>query len=143
MVTDSISFHYSSTSLTQQIGLTGEKPETSKLPQSRCVQQDNDEHMLCIRGNLVIYKGKILCNLDGSTENVSDGQSSGILLTRGRDLHCFVDDKWRGMVHVDDYPLDRPLWGVTEVFARCKQVKAEICSGESHTVLRTCMIMRL
>ena len=32
---------------------------------------------------------------------------------------------------MDDYPLDRPLWGLAEVWGKCRQVKAEICSGES------------
>ena len=77
-----------------------------------------------------MYKGKELCRLDFNTKNLNVGQSLGILLTRERDLHWFVDDKWRGIFHVDDYPLDRPLWGVADVCARCKQVKAETCSGE-------------
>ena len=124
--------HYSFTPLTQGVSLTGENPETSGLPQSEYISHyKNDEHLLYIYGNSVWYKGKKLCKLDFNTSDMNVDQSLGILLTRERDLHWFVDDKWRGMVHVDDYPLDRPLWGVTDVFARCKQVKADICSGES------------
>ena len=114
------------------MGLTGENPETSELPQSPDISQyENVEHLLYINSNIVWYKGKELCKLDFSTEDLNVGRSIGILLTRERDLHWFVNDKWRGMVHVDDYPLDRPLWGVAEVWGRCKQVKADICSGES------------
>ena len=138
MVTYIVCFHYSSTSLTQAIGLTGENPEASELPQSTYISYyKNDEHLLYIDWTCVMYKGKKLCRLDFNTYTLNVGQSLGILLTRERDLHWFVDDKWRGMVHVYNYPLDRPLWGVVEVFGRCKQVKAEICSGESHIVLCT------
>ena len=111
------------------MGLTG---ETSGLPQLQCVSPyQNYEHLLYIDDDDVWYKGEELCKLDFNTWQLKVGQSLGILLTRERDLHWFVDNKWRGMVHVDDYPLDRPLWGVADVFGRCTQVKAEICNGES------------
>ena len=125
--------------LTQVIGLTGENPETSELPQlSYLSLYKNDEHLLYFDGKAVKYCGKEHCKLDFSTRKLNVGQSLGILLTRERDLHWFVDDKWRGMVHVDNYPLDRPLWGVAEVWGKCRQVKAEICSGESHSTIEGC-----
>ena len=118
------------------MGLTGENPETSELPQSPDISQyENDEHLLCIYGDSVWYKGKTLCELDFNAWNLNVSQSLGILLTRERDLHWFVDDKWRGTVHVNDYPLDRPLWGVADVYGSCTQVKADICSGESYYTL--------
>ena len=124
--------HYSFTPLTQKVGLTGENPETSGLPQSHYTpDNENDEHLFLINSDSVWYKCKELCKLDFSTSDLNVGQSLGILLTREREFHWFVDNKWRGMVHVDDYPLDRPMWGVADVYARCKQVKADICSGES------------
>ena len=36
----------------------------------------------------------------------------------------------KGFAHVPDYPLDTPMWGVVDLYGRCDQVKAEICTGE-------------
>ena len=79
----------------------------------------------------IYYNDKALCDLDFSTENMTAGQSVGMLLTKQGDLHWFLDDKWRGMVHVDGYPLNKPIWGVADMFRRCEQVTAEILTGES------------
>ena len=78
----------------------------------------------------ISYCGKSLCNLDFVTADLTVGQSVGMLLTRGRDLHWFVDDQWKGEVHVGDYPLDELMWGVVDVYGNCNQVRAEICTGE-------------
>ena len=116
----------------QLIGLTRENPKISKLLQSKTISDyKNDECLLHIDWVKVMFSSKELCQLDFGTWDLHVGQSLGILLTRERDLHWCVDDKWRGVIHVDDYPLDRPMWGVADVFGRCVQVKAEICSGES------------
>ena len=119
--------------LTQGIGLTGENPEASALLQSPYISQSmNDKQLFYIGGEDVFYKGNKLSKLiDFNTWQLKVGQSLGILLTRERDIHWFVDNKWIGMVHVNDYPLDRPMWGVANVYGTCKQVKADICSGES------------
>ncbi len=59
------------------------------------------------------------------------GESLGILLTlEKKEVHWFVNDVWRGSARVEDYPLDTPMWGVVDVYALCKQVKAEICTGK-------------
>ena len=58
------------------------------------------------------------------------GDSLGMLLTLEKEVHWFVNDVWRGCVRVEDYPLDTPMWGVVDVYGRCKQVKAEICTGK-------------
>lgn len=115
------------------MGFTGKNPETSKIPQSSLISDyKDDKYLLYIDGSKVIYKGKELCALHSGfyTMNLKVGQSLGIILTRERDLHWFVDNKWKGMVHVNDYPLDRPLWGVVDIWAQCKRVNTEIGSGE-------------
>ena len=52
-----------------------------------------------------------------------------------------MDGQWRGVVHVDDYPPDEPMWGVVDVYGVCKQVKAEIRTGESYTALATVFLL--
>ena len=77
----------------------------------------------------IIYD-KDIGELDFSTDNLTEGQSLGILLTKERDLHWFVDGQWRDVFHVNDCPLDEPMWGMVDLYNHCKQVKAEICTGE-------------
>ena len=84
-----------------------------------------------IRGSTIYYNEKQICSLGFSMADLTKGQSVGVLLTKERELHWFVDGKWRGVVHVDGYPLDEPMWGVMDVCAQCKQARAEICTGES------------
>ena len=79
----------------------------------------------------VYHNDKTLCKLGFRTEDMTAGQSLGMLLTRQGDLHWFLDDKWRGVAHVDGYPLDKPMWGVADMFGRCDQVTAEILTGKS------------
>ena len=92
-------------------------------------------HLLRIDKQSILYNEKKLCELDFHTKDLTVGQSVGILLTRERYLHWFVDGQWRGEVHVDDYPLDGPMWGVVDVYGACKQVRADIHTGESYTAL--------
>ena len=98
------------------------------------------KHFLSLTGQNVSYNGKKLCKLDFHTNELTDGQSVGILLTRGRDLHWFVDDQWRGEVHVGDYPLDELTWGVVDVSGGCKQVRADICTGENCSLNLACTV---
>ncbi len=94
--------------------------------------------MLCSwRGTTLHYKDKDLCELGFNTHNIGEGDSLGMVLTLKKEVHWFVNGVWRRSVHVKDYPLDQPMWGVIDMFGPCKQVKAEICSG--NTILVHCM----
>ena len=53
----------------------------------------------------------------------------GILVTRARDLHWFVDGVWKGVVPVRDYPKSKSMWGLVVVYGKCTQARAEICTG--------------
>ena len=72
---------------------------------------------------------------------MGEGDSLGMLLTLEKEVHWFVNDMWRGSVRVEDYPLDTPMWGVVDVWGRCKQVKAEICTGKLLLVQCMCSHM--
>ena len=120
--------------LAQGIGFTGENPRSSRLRQEECLCWC-DKHLLRLDEHDIFYNEKKLCELDFHTMDLAVGQSVGILLTRGRDLHWFVDDQWRGVVHVNNYPLGEPMWGVVDMYGVCKQVRAEICTGESYTAV--------
>jgi len=56
-------------------------------------------------------------------------QSVGLLVTRGGDLHLFVDGKHREMVW-SGLPTDQPLWGAADVCGQCTKIKADILCGK-------------
>jgi hypothetical protein len=57
------------------------------------------------------------------------GQTVGCLVTQTGELHYFVDGKhvgrgWSGL------PVDKPLWGIVDVYGKCSKIKAHILSDE-------------
>ncbi len=66
------------------------------------------------------------------------GDSLGIMMTLEKEVHLFVNGVWRRSIRVDEYPLNETVWGVANVFGRCTQVKAEICSGKLTLVHSMC-----
>ena len=133
-----------STLFSQCVGFTGENPESSTLTQGAYLKwRRGYKQLLDLAERIISYNGKKLCTLDFHTNELTEGQSVGILLTRGRDLHWFVDDQWRGEAHVKRYPLDELTWGVVDVYGDCKKVRAEIFTGESCTALEWCSRMSL
>ncbi len=119
------------TLLLQRVGFTGEDPTNSTLTECQSLRwQRDDKDMLHTLFNALRYNDKELCELGFDTKEFTPGQSLGLLLTRDRECHWFLDDEWRGSVHVRDFPLDQPMWGVVDVYARCEQVRADICTGK-------------
>ena len=56
------------------------------------------------------------------------GQSVGLLVSRGGDLHVFVDGQHREVVW-SGLPTDQPLWGAADVTGKCTKIKADILCG--------------
>ena len=79
--------------------------------------------------------------MDCNTDDFVEGDSLGMMLTLEKEVHWFVNNVWRGSLRVEDYPLDTPMWGVVDVYAQCKQVKAEICTGKLLLVQCMCSHM--
>ena len=100
-----------------------------------CYREDND--LLYVEFSGIFYRGKKICNLGFKTSSLCTGQSLGLVLTSDRNLHWFVDLNWRGVVHVNGFPLDRSLWGIADVCGVCKKVKAEVCNGKYYSACCT------
>ena len=115
------------------MGFTGSNPHD---PSFRLIERvflcwvKDDQPLLYISRIESVFNGDHLCTLGFDINELTSGQSLGILLTKEQDFHWFVDNKYKGFTHVPDYPLDRPMWGVVDLFGKCDQIKAEICSGE-------------
>ena len=115
------------------MGFTGSSPHDPSFRLTECEFMcwvKNDQPLLYISGVNSVFNSSNLCGLGFDIEDLKKGQSLGILLTKGQDFHWFLDNKHKGFGHVPDYPLDRPMWGVVDLFGRCDQVRAEICTGE-------------
>ena len=112
------------------VGFTCQDPETSNIQRDAYLSiEGTDDSLLRAGFTTVTYKSNQLCRLGFNTETFKKGQSLGLLLTRKSNLLWFLDGKVQGTVHVEGYPLDKPMWGLIDVYGQCKQVKAEICSG--------------
>ncbi len=114
------------TSTTQDIGFTGDDPKSK----CRCSRLPKTHNLIHTSSRTLHYNDKRLCELGFDTVDFKRGQSLGLLLTRDRECHWFLDDEWRGSVQMRDFPLDQPMWGVVDVYGQCKQVRADICTGK-------------
>ena len=88
------------------------------------------KHLLYTRGTSLWYNARRLCRLDFQTHDFGVGNSLGMLLTLEKEVHWFVNDVWRGSAHMNEHPLDTPMWGVVDLNGPCQKVKAEICTGK-------------
>ena len=139
----------------QGVGFTCIDPNNSDIEGCRDILQykRDDQGLLYLDSQDVSYNHRQLCSLDFSTYKLNARQSLGIILTKDRIINWFVDGEWKGGILVDNYPLDRPLWGIIDVCCRCTQVTAEICDGEysllgdficfrclTYTLFLTCLV---
>jgi hypothetical protein len=56
-----------------------------------------------------------------------EGQTVGCLVTQTGELHFFVDGRhvgkgWSGL------PVDKPLWGLADVYGKCSKIRAQVLS---------------
>ncbi len=101
----------------QCVGFTGEDPSNSTLTECNYLtwRQRDHKDMLHTSPDALYYNDKELCELGFCTEDFRPGQSLGLLLTRDRKCHWFLNNKWRGSVRVRDFLLDQPMWGTDGV----------------------------
>ncbi len=132
IITSLISFIVGCFSI-QRLGFTGEDPSSSILPLKPMLSWDNGLKHLLTLCKPVVYNGK-RCGIFNSVINGAV-KSIGILLTNKGDFHVFTNKKWIGFIHLDNYPLDEPMWGVVEMIGASRQLKAVTWTGEfiSHT----------
>ena len=56
-------------------------------------------------------------------------QKVGLLLSPDGDLHVYLDGQ-HIMKAASGLPVDKPLWGLVNVYANCSKMKSELLSGE-------------
>ena len=67
-------------------------------------------------------------------DDLTPGQSVGLLVTANGQLHLFIDGKHCREI-ATGLPVDTPLWGAAGVQGKCTKIKSEIMSGESSGVV--------
>ena len=73
-----------------------------------------------------------------SLDDLTRGQTVGLLVTTNGQLHLFLDGQHRKEI-ATGLPVDTPLWGAADVNGNCTKIKSEILSGESGGVDYVCM----
>ena len=127
-----------SLSLSQGIGFTTISPSEYNIIPSSAVSRPLETspcHWL-LWGSTLRHKKKRKQFQDLTL--LQEGQTAGCLVTQTGELHFFVDGRhvgrgWAGL------PMDKPLWGVVDVYGKCSKIKAQVlsdgmCSVESETV---------
>ena len=71
-------------------------------------------------------------------ENLTSGQTVGLLVTTNGQLHLFLDGRHCKEI-ATGLPVGTPLWGAASVLGNCTKIKSEILSGESGGVDYVCM----
>ena len=73
-----------------------------------------------------------------SLNDLTHGQTVGLLVTTNGQLHLFLNGQHRKEI-ATGLPVDTPLWGVASVYGTCTKIKSEILCGESGGVDYVCM----
>ena len=73
-----------------------------------------------------------------SLNDLTRGQTVGLLVTTNGQLHLFLDGRHCKEI-ATGLPVDTPLWGAASVWGKCTKIKSEILSGESGGVDYVCM----
>ena len=64
-----------------------------------------------------------------SLYNLSIQQNVGVQISSNGQFHLFINGKHMDCV-ATDLPVNKPLWGVVDVYAICTKIKSEMLSGE-------------
>ena len=73
-----------------------------------------------------------------SLDDLTRGQTVGLLVTTNGQLHLFLNGRHLKEI-ATGLPVDTPLWGAASVLGDCTKIKSEILSGESGGVDYVCM----
>ena len=95
----------------------------------------------------VYYDGQVQ-NLNISTEDLKEGDSIGLCISRDGDFEIYINGQKRA-VGWRNVPTDKPLWGVVDIYHDAKTIQSEFYCGElyseslrlqcvKHTILCTC-----
>ena len=115
---------------TQQfIALTTENPENCAITDILLNMYHQSKRKYWLLGSSQIHHNVQDKAISIDIWDLRVGQSVGLLVTRGGDLHLFVDGKHREMVW-SGLPTDQPLWGVADVIGKCTKIKADILCGK-------------
>ena len=86
-------------------------------------------------GNTVYHGGnEQQLHFSISTEKLRKGGSLGCCITRGGDLEIYINGQ-EGKVGWRNVPVNKPLWGVVEIYGKARTIQSEFCCGELYIIL--------
>ena len=118
----------------QRVGITAELP--NDVPRDLYTlggKAGSREWVLA--GASLFHSNKGTCFNDiPRMDDLTPGQSVGLLVTPNGQLHLFLDGEHRHEI-ATGLPVDTPLWGAACMYATCTKIKSEIMSGESSGIV--------
>ena len=121
--------HHVHDMITQGVGVTTTLPGT--VPTVLHVPiNDVGPHEWYYRGRTLYHNKQAREFPDLPSDDLTPGQTVGLLVTSNGQLHLFLDGQHRKEI-ATELPVDKPLWGAADVFGMCTKIKSEILIGES------------
>ena len=129
--------HHVHDMITQNVGVTTTLPRT--VPSDLPYGVDAGPHEWNYRGRALHHKKQARGFPDlPDLDDLTPGQTVGLLVTSNGQLHLFLDGRHRKEI-ATELPVDKPVWGAASVYAHCTKIKSEILIGESGGVHYVCM----
>ena len=91
---------------------------------------DSEDYWLYLSN--VVYHGEQEQLLDISTNDLKDGDSIGLCITRDGDLEIYINGQKRA-VGWHNVPTDKPLWGVLDIWGQPIAIQSEFYCGELYS----------
>lgn len=121
----------------QGLGLTSAQPihhVPDYLPCGKASEHEWYYSAQCLYHNRRSHYFPDLPSLSGLTP----GQTVGLLVTAGGELHLFLDGRHRKKI-ASGLPVHTPLWGAADVYGTCTKIKSEILNSKCICIHITCI----
>ena len=121
------------TYFSQAVGVTSDLPD--RVPYSFYYNDVGPPYS--VSSSEWIYKGSEILHNGRSTYvhvlshllSLSRGDTVGLLITSTGSLHVYIGGRHVACV-ATGLPVNKPMWGVADVYGRCSKIKSEMLSGK-------------
>ena len=104
-------------------------PDTiNPVPMSNFALRESKDYWLYWGSTVFHYGNKRQLHFSFSTERLKEGGSLGCCITRDGDLEIYINGNKKVGWH--NVPVDKPLWGVVEIYGKARTIQSEFYCGE-------------
>ena len=112
----------------QGIGFTLQDPDTLDPLQINYTNLTRSKDYWLFSGNRMYHNGNKQ-EVSISTFSLKKGESIGCCITRNGDLEIYINGQ-KNAVGWHNVPVDKPLWGVADIYGKAKTIQSEFHCGE-------------